>query len=61
VPDELLSGPEYAGEAGLRDIRARYLSYLSTRLQPPRPFVAEAVEARERLRRMPLLPQSARR
>jgi hypothetical protein len=61
VPDELLSGPEYAGEAGLRDIRARYLSYLSTRLQPPRPFVAEAIEARARLRRMPLLPQSARR
>jgi len=61
VPDELLSGPEYAGEAGLRDIRARYLSYLSTRLQPPRPFVAEAIEARTRLRRMPLLPQSARR
>jgi hypothetical protein len=61
VPDELLSGPEYAGEAGQRDMRARYRSYLSTRLRPPRPFVAEAIEARARLRRMPLLPQSARR
>jgi hypothetical protein len=61
VPDELLSGPEYAGEAGLGEARARYLRYLSTRLQSPRPFVAEAIEARARLRRMPLLPQSARR
>ena len=61
VPDELLSGPEYAGEAGLGEIRARYLRYLSARLQSPRPFVAEAIEARARLRRMPLLPQSARR
>ena len=61
VPDQLLSGPEYAGEAGLGEIRARYLDYLSTRLRSPRPFVAEAIEARERLRRMPLLPQSARR
>ncbi len=61
VPDELLSGPEYAGEAGPEELRARYRGYLGTRLRAPRPFLAEAVEARERLRRMPSLPQSARR
>jgi hypothetical protein len=61
VPDDLLAGPEYAGDAGPRELRARYQDYLGTRLQAPRLFVAEAVEARERLRRMPPLPQSARR
>jgi hypothetical protein len=61
IPDELLTGPEYAGDAGPETLRARYLDYLGTRLRAPRPFLAEAVEARERLRRMPPLPQSARR
>jgi hypothetical protein len=61
VPDELLTGPEYAGDAGPEALRTRYLDYLSTRLRAPRPFLAEAVDARERLRRMPPLPQSARR
>jgi hypothetical protein len=61
VPDELLTGPEYVTEAGPDELRARYRDYLGTRLRAPRPFLAEAVEARERLRRMPPLPQSARR
>jgi hypothetical protein len=61
VPDELLTGPEYATDAGPDKLRARYRDYLGTRLRAPRPFLAEAVEARERLRRMPLFAQSARR
>jgi hypothetical protein len=61
VPDELLTGPEYAGDAGPEVLRARYRSYLGARLREPRPFLAEAVQARERLRRMPSFPQSARR
>jgi hypothetical protein len=61
VPDELLTGPEYANDAGPEELRARYRDYLGTRLRAPRPFLAEAVAARERLRRMPPLPQSARR
>jgi hypothetical protein len=61
VPDELLTGPEYGSDAGPRELRSRYRAYLGARLQAPRPFLAEAMEARERLRRMPPLPQSARR
>jgi hypothetical protein len=61
VPDELLTGPEYAGDARPAELRGRYRDYLGSRLRAPRPFLAEAVEARERLRRMPPLPQSARR
>ncbi len=61
VPDELLSGPAYAGDVGSAELRARYLEYLGARLQSPRPFLAEAVEARARLRRTPPRPQSARR
>ena len=61
VPDELLSGPDYAGDAGPAELRARYREYLGARLQAPRPFLAEAVEARARLRRIPPRPQSARR
>ncbi len=61
VPDDLLTGSEYAGDAGPGELRTRYRDYIGTRLREPRPFVAEAVEARERRRRMPPLPQSARR
>ena len=61
VPDELLTGPEYTGDAGPGELRARYRNYLGTRLRAPRPFLAGAVEARERRRLMPSLPQSARR
>jgi hypothetical protein len=61
IPDDLLSGPEHADDASPAELRARYRDYLGSRLQAPRPFLAGAVEARERLRRMPALPQSARR
>jgi hypothetical protein len=61
IPDELLSGPEYAGDAEPGELRARYRDYLGTRLRAPRPFLAEAVEARQRMSRLPPLPQSARR
>jgi len=61
VPDELLTGTEYAGDARPQELRSRYREYLATRLQPPRPFLAEAVQARARERRLPRLHQSARR
>jgi hypothetical protein len=61
VPDELLAGPEYAGDLGGAAQRARYLDYLTARLRPPRAFVAAAVDERERLRRLRPLPLSARR
>jgi hypothetical protein len=61
VPDELLSGPEYAGDLGAEAQRARYLDYLSARLRPPRAFVQAAVEERERLSTLRPLPLSARR
>ena len=41
--------------------RERYRQYLSTRLETPRPFVAEAVRAREAALREPVRPLSARR
>jgi HipA-like protein len=61
VPDQLLTSTEYAGEARPEELRARYRDYLGTRLRSPRSFLAEAVEARERMRRIPALRQSARR
>ena len=61
VPDELLSGPEYAGDLGPEAQRARYLDYLAARLRPPRAFMLAAVEERERLRTLRPLPISARR
>jgi hypothetical protein len=61
VPDELLAGPEYAGDLGAEAQRARYLDYLTARLRPPRAFVQAAVEERERLRTLRPLARSARR
>jgi hypothetical protein len=61
VPDELLAGPEYAGDLAPAAQRARYLDYLTARLRPPRAFVGAAVEERERLHRLRPLPLSARR
>jgi hypothetical protein len=61
VPDELLSGPEYAGDLGPEAQRTRYLDYFTERLRPPRAFVQAAVEERERLRTLRPLPLSARR
>jgi hypothetical protein len=61
LPDELLAAPEVAGEGSPATHRARYFEYLTARLEPPRAFVAAAVEAREALRRSPPRPRSARR
>jgi hypothetical protein len=61
LPDELLTAAPYDGEARPREIRERYREYLGARLREPRGFVEEAREARERLRRIPPLPLSARR
>ena len=61
IPDELLTGPEYAGDVGPPAHRTRYLEYLGARLEAPRAFVRTAVDARERLQRRPALRRSARR
>lgn len=62
LPDALLldrtRGIEFATAD---DARARYRDYLTTRLRTPRAFVAEAIGAREQLRRTPLRRLSARR
>lgn len=62
VPDALLldevAGREFAtGD----EARERYVRYLSTRLEGPRPFVAEAVRAHETVLREPPRKLSARR
>ncbi len=59
LPDELLDAADAATRPDAA--RERYVDYLSRRLQPPRQFVAEAIEARERLRREPPRPLGARR
>jgi len=62
VPDALLTDPvgcrEFASPAAAR---ARYRSYLTTRLRAPREFVAEAIRARDERRREPAPRLSARR
>lgn len=62
LPDALLldrtRGIEFATAD---DARARYRDYLTIRLRAPRAFVAEAIGAREQLRRTPLRRLSARR
>ena len=62
VPDALLTDPvSGSGFPTAAAARARYRSYLSDRLAAPRLFLAEAIAARERLRRQPARPLSARR
>ena len=62
VPDELLTDPVSCREfATAEATRARYREYLLTRLRAPRDFVAEAVRAREQLRREPPRRLFARR
>ena len=61
IPDELLTGPRYAGDANPAVQRARYLDFLATRLSPPRDFVSAAADDRDRVRRLPRIPLSARR
>ena len=62
VPDDLLEDPIVGREFGsAAATRERYAAYLRDRLRAPRHFVAEATEARERLRRLPPLRLEARR
>jgi hypothetical protein len=54
LPDALLADPAVAADFATPEAaRERYLSYLRTRIQAPRAFVAEAAEARTRLSREP--------
>lgn len=59
VPDELLATAGGAPDA--EEARGRYLDYLLRRLGAPRPFVAEALEARERRLSEPPRALGARR
>lgn len=59
VPDALLAHAD--GAASPAAARERYIEYLGTRLRAPRAFVAEAAAARDRVRREPPRPLSARR
>jgi hypothetical protein len=62
VPETLLLDPLIAGEfASAEQARARYSEYLIERLAEPRLFVAQAIEARERRLREPILRRHARR
>ncbi len=62
VPDELYTDPVSGREFSTAEAaRARYAEYLLTRLRPPRDFVAEAIRARDQLRREPPRALSSRR
>jgi hypothetical protein len=63
VPDALLVDAAAGADdfASAAAARARYERYLTTRLAAPRAFVAEAMAAREQLRREPPLHLKARR
>ena len=58
VPDELLAVDEFSDAPAARE---RYVAYLVDRLREPRPFVAEALAARERLLASPRRAIGARR
>lgn len=62
VPDELLMDKTVTVDFGTpKKTRRRYVEYLETRLQSPRAFVAEAIEAKARGARMPRQRLAARR
>ena len=62
VPETLLLDPARPGEfATAAEARERYVRYLTTRLEAPRAFAAEAERAREAALREPPRPLSARR
>jgi hypothetical protein len=62
VPDALFLAPPRQPDALTPDAaRDRYRSYLLTRLEAPRAFVATAIAERDRLLREPPRPLSARR
>lgn len=62
VPDDLLSAPAIAADfTNPARARDRYASYLITRIESPRAFAEEAIEARARADRMPPQRMHARR
>lgn len=62
VPDELLLDPLAERElTSAEAVRERYLEYLLLRLRAPRPFLEEALRARDAARREPPRHLSARR
>jgi hypothetical protein len=62
VPDELLMDKTVTVDFGTpRKTRRRYVEYLETRLRSPRAFVAEAIEAKARISRIPRQRLAARR
>ena len=62
VPDDLLlDTPGKVEFETADDARVRYIDYLTTRLEAPRPFVEEASHARELARREPPRQLKARR
>lgn len=62
VPDALLLDPHGREPFGSgEEVRERYLRYLTTRIEAPRAFVAEAVRAREAALREPPRRLEARR
>jgi len=61
VPDALLVDSERPGGLEPHAARERYHRYLMTRLEPPRAFLGEAVEARVRLQATPPRRRLARR
>ncbi|HEX5439029.1 MAG TPA: HipA family kinase [Gemmatimonadaceae bacterium] len=62
LPDALLTDPAARETQDSADAaRERYRAYLLTRLRSPRDFAGEAMRARDRVRREPQHPLSARR
>jgi hypothetical protein len=62
VPDDLLESPALASDfSSATEARSRYAEYLIARRAEPRAFVDEAINAQERVRKMPPLRVSSRR
>jgi len=62
VPDGMLNDKTVTAEfANVEAARRRYIDYLTTRLEPPRAFVAEAMDARARAKRVRPMRLAARR
>jgi hypothetical protein len=62
VPDGLLRDKVIAADfADAKSARRRYVDYLTTRLESPREFVSEAIEARRRVKRTKPRRVAARR
>lgn len=62
VPDEMLTDASVAADfTSASSARERYVSYLTTRLEPPRAFVDETIAARDRASRSAPVRLAARR